>query len=203
MGINKRILIAVPTYETIYPETFKSIYDLKNSLGVKLDFEFVKGYDCARARNLIAKKAIEGGYDNVLMVDSDIILPDNVIDRFARLDYDMFLGYSPRKNDPTMAEIYKDNHFGYDKENRYSVEELERLKDSVDLIKINGGSFGCAYIKTDIFNHLHYPYFQYINYPNGQLLSEDLYFCSEVRNKHYRIYLDPKVRCRHIGKRIV
>ena len=57
-----RILVAVPTYENICPETFKSIYDLDKD-GHQVDFEFVKGYDCPTARNNIAKKAIEGGYD--------------------------------------------------------------------------------------------------------------------------------------------
>ena len=45
-----KILIAIPTFENIMPETFKSIYDL-DPCGNELSFEFVKGYDCARARS--------------------------------------------------------------------------------------------------------------------------------------------------------
>ena len=39
-----KILVAVPTYETIAPETFKSIYDLAKADN-EVNFEFVKGYD--------------------------------------------------------------------------------------------------------------------------------------------------------------
>ena len=68
-----KILIAIPTFENIMPETFKSIYDL-NPCGNELSFEFVKGYDCARARNDIVKKALDGGFDYIFMVLSIIII---------------------------------------------------------------------------------------------------------------------------------
>lgn len=55
-----KILIAIPTFENIMLETFKSIYDL-NDCGHELTFEFIKGYDCARARNDIVNKA--NGYN--------------------------------------------------------------------------------------------------------------------------------------------
>ena len=60
-----RILIAIPTFETIQPEVFKAVYDL-HSAGHELSFDFVKGYDCAVARNKISVLA-KGTYDYVLM----------------------------------------------------------------------------------------------------------------------------------------
>ena len=52
---NKKILIAVPTFENIKPQCFKSIYGLKRPIGYDLYFDYVSGYDCAKARNQIAK----------------------------------------------------------------------------------------------------------------------------------------------------
>ena len=57
-----KILIAVPTFENIKPECFKSIYNLRNPKDYLLYFDYVKGYDCARARNEIAKLAIKYGF---------------------------------------------------------------------------------------------------------------------------------------------
>ena len=57
-----KILIAVPTFENIYPDTFKSIYDLDASV-YDASFEFVRGYDCATARNRIAQLSNEYGFD--------------------------------------------------------------------------------------------------------------------------------------------
>ena len=42
-----RILIAVPTFENILPDTFKSIYNLEKTEDMIVDFDFVRGYDCA------------------------------------------------------------------------------------------------------------------------------------------------------------
>ena len=63
-----KILIAVPTFENIKPECFKSIYGLKRPEGYDLYFDYVSGYDCAKARNQIAKNSMAGEYDYVLMV---------------------------------------------------------------------------------------------------------------------------------------
>ena len=71
-----RILIAVPTFESIDPDVFKAIYNLHIPGRIdKVDFDFVRGYDCAKARNDISQKAIDGDYDYVLMVDSDTVIP--------------------------------------------------------------------------------------------------------------------------------
>jgi hypothetical protein len=47
-----KILIAVPTYENIVPETFKSIYNLEIPDGCDAVFEFVRGYGAARQETL-------------------------------------------------------------------------------------------------------------------------------------------------------
>ena len=62
-----RILIAVPTFENIYPDTFKSIYDL-DKCGHECLFEFVRGYDVAMARNKIASRSLDINADYVFIV---------------------------------------------------------------------------------------------------------------------------------------
>jgi hypothetical protein len=71
------------------------------------------------------------------------------------------------------------------------------------IIRVNGGGFGCALIDTEIFNFstVSMPYFNYVNYPDGNVLSEDLYFCSALRNAGHGVYLNTKVVCKHIGKK--
>ena len=92
-----RILIAVPTFETIKPECFKSIYGLTRPEGCELYFDYVSGYDCAKARNQIAKNAMAGNYDYVLMVDSDIQLPKDALIKLLECESDIALGWYYRK----------------------------------------------------------------------------------------------------------
>ena len=87
-----RILIAVPTYENIMPDTFKSIYDL-DKCGHECIFEFMRGYDCALARNRIAERALDLAVDFVLMVDNDVILPSDALKNLLEESMDICLGY--------------------------------------------------------------------------------------------------------------
>ena len=90
---NMNILIAVPTFENIDPETFKSIYNQKSKHS--LSFEYVRGYDCTIARNKIARLA--KNYDYVLMVDSDIILPSDAVELLTQDNPDFCVGVYPAK----------------------------------------------------------------------------------------------------------
>ena len=73
-----KILIAVPTFETIYPDTYKGIWDVDKD-GHQVFFDSVRGYDVATARNRIAQKSLDLGVDFVLMVDNDVVLPENAL----------------------------------------------------------------------------------------------------------------------------
>ena len=103
-----RILIAVPTFENILPDTFKSIYNLIKTDEMIVNFDFIRGYDCARARNKICKLAINNNYDYILMVDSDIILPADTLIKMLNDPKPICLGCYPRKNTKNGTfEIFK------------------------------------------------------------------------------------------------
>ncbi len=189
-----KILVAVPTFENITAETFKSIYDL-DAHGHELSFEYVKGYDCARARNDIGKKTIEGGYDYVLMVDSDIILPKDALKNLLEFPSEITLGCYPHKNtDNGEAELFKANLPNF--VNRISYSELNgKIR-----VEVKGGGFGCALVKASVFQKIAFPWFKYVVYDNGSLLSEDLYFCDQAKKNRIAIWADARVRCGHLRK---
>jgi len=151
------ILIAVPTFETIAPECFKAIYDLQ---GDSLEFDFVKGYDCAKARNEIAKKVLTGGFEYVLMIDSDIVVPPTTIDMMLDSPVDICFGVYPRKKSAGETELFKDGTFDY--KNRYTMEDLDNM--DVDKFPVKGSGLGCTLIRTEVFYNLDYPWFNFLSY---------------------------------------
>lgn len=186
-----KILIAIPTFENIMPETFKSIYDI-DSCGNELSFEFVKGYDCARARNDIVRMALEGGFDYIFMVDADMYVPKDTLQKLLEYPTEICLGLCPRKNTKVGKTcIYKIGQINY--EDAYTYYDLPKQ----DRVMVHGGGLACALIKTDIFKNLTYPWFRYVTYQDGSELSEDLYFCSQAKANGYKIYVDTRVRCGH------
>ena len=184
-----KILIAVPMSETISPETYKSIYDLETEH--EMDFEYVKGYDCARARNEIVKLTISGGYAYVLMVDSDIRVPKDTLSYLLEQPVDICLGCYPQKNNmQKKAELFKRGSADFT--NRFTYPELTEPR-----ILVKGGGFGCALVKREVFERLPYPWFKYVLYDNGSFLSEDLYFCNMANQNGIEIWADTRVRCGH------
>ena len=189
------VLVAVPTFESIAPECFKAIYDLH---GDNVSFDFVRGYDCAKARNEIARKALSGAYEYVLMVDSDIVIPPDALELMIENAPDVCFGVYPRKNtEKGETELFKDGTFDF--KNRFTFAELDGMENH--RVDVKGSGFGCALIKTDIFNRISYPWFEFISYENNTFLSEDLSFCLKA-GVMYRLEADTRVRCGHIGRRI-
>lgn len=187
-----KILIAVPTFETIQPEVFKAIYNLKSEH--ELHFDFVKGYDCAQARNNIAKIAMAHEYDYVLMVDSDTIIPADTLDLMLDPPADVVLGVCPRKNtkDGKSAIVKLNSHYYHD---NYYYSELPEGRT-----RVKGGGFACALVKTTVFNVIDYPFFNYVTKEDWSTLSEDYYFCQQCTNYGIEIWMDPRVRCGHLAR---
>lgn len=191
------VLICIPTYENICPETFKSVY------GQKIDpvqgrpmFDFVKGYGCAQARNKCAKEALKYGFDYLMFVDSDVILPDDAVVNLLQGDADVVLGVYPRRNTTTgQTEVFLPGVKDFTDKNNLNLSSLESIDK--DRINAKGGGMGCAMIKCSLLKKMKYPYFKYVEYDNGATLSEDNYFCWIASQLGAKIECDTRVRCSH------
>ena len=209
-----KILIAVPTFENIYPDTFKSIYGL-DSAGHEVFFDYIRGYDVATARNKIAQAAIDEGADYVLMVDNDVVLPEDVLVNMTDDLKDVCLGYYAHRDTDniyrgrtSVCKLLKPDgakYFNYPLESEYTAAELQELREGgTTKLQIHGGGMGCALINVDLFRSLNYPWYDWVNYAddNRGTLSEDLYFCERCRKKGIPIYTDTRAACGHILRRV-
>lgn len=205
-----KILIAVPTYESIYPDTFKSIYDVDEG-GHELAFEFVRGYDVATARNRIAQLSLDMGVDYVLMVDNDTIIPKDAIINHTDDLKQVSLGfyahrgtdnlYTGRTNICKLRDENGVKYFNYPLESEYTAEEMRQMRENGSYkVRVHGGGMGCAFISTEVFKIVRYPWFDWVNYAddNRGMLSEDLFFCEGCRKARIPIYTDTRVGCGHI-----
>lgn len=209
-----KILIAVPTFENIYPDTYKSVYELDHGCH-ETHFEFVRGYDCATARNRIAQMSIDMGMDYVLMVDNDVVLPKDTLTNLCDDIKDVCLGYYAHRDtdniyrgNTCICKLYMpsgDKYFNYPLESEYTAGEMSEMKSAGQYkVLIHGGGMGCAFIKTDVFRKLEYPWYDWVNYKNDHrgMLSEDLYFCEACRKKGIQIYTDTRVGCGHMLRHV-
>lgn len=203
-----KILIAVPTFENIYPDTFKSIYDL-DGCGNELYFEYVRGYDCATARNKIVQRALDMGVDYVLMVDNDVVLPRDAIKNLLDDPKDVCLGFYAHRGADNLYSgrtcVCKLNdekgvaYYNYPMESEFTADELRDLRENKEYkVQIHGGGSGCAFVKTSVYKRLGFPWYKWIVYRHGGMLSEDLYFCEACKRHGIPVYTDTRVNCGHI-----
>lgn len=192
-----RVLIAVPTADAILPETVKGIYELETA-GCECSFTYVAGYDCARARNLIAQRAITEKADYLLSVDSDVVLPSDALANMLEHGEDIVIGFYARRGrfDGTTTVVRKGSKDHID---ALKADEIEKLREQgVAKLDVKAGGMGCALIRTSVFERLDYPYYKFQLYKSGNYLSEDYYFFQQCRNAGMNVYLDTRVGCDHI-----
>ena len=199
-----KILIAVPTYENIYPDTFKSIYELDRG-GNDVLFDFIRGYDCATARNNIVKRAKDAGADYVLMVDNDMVLPRDALIDLLEHGEDVVFGFYAHRNVENRYDgrtsVCKMGEFNYT--DQFTADELHAHRlISKNKIRIHGGGMGCALIRMSVFDKFDYPWFRWTNYTDGGVLSEDLFFCEKCNAAGIPIYVDARVCCGHLFRRV-
>lgn len=208
-----KILVAVPTYENIYPDTFKSIYQLCDG-GNHLDFEFFRGYDVANARNQIGKATLDGGYDYCLMVDNDEVLPQDALVNLLQseesypLGHAVVVGYCLSRptgaaNNSGRTTAFKFGGRDYVVNDAYTANELKEFRDNgITKIQIRGSGLGHALIHRSVFEKMTYPYFKWIVYSEKSQLSEDLYFCEQLPSIKQPIFVDTRVACGHLMRHI-
>lgn len=203
-----KILIATPTFDgNVSTETMKSIFDL-NKGRHQVKWEPVRGYDCARARNIMAQKALDMKADYLLMVDADNILPADALINLLEGQPKVALGYCMRKprKDPIYngkTSIYRIHTLDFPIADAYSVEELEEMAAKGETkIKVHGGGAAIMLINTAVFHTIPFPWFEWRNYKSGTVLSEDLDFCVKCMNHDIPILVDCRVKCGHIIKEV-
>ncbi|MBO7685576.1 MAG: hypothetical protein J6V72_04290 [Kiritimatiellae bacterium] len=206
-----RILIEVPTYDgRISQATSESLWRL-STLGHDVDYKPRSGYGCAMARNRIAADALNARYDYVLMVDNDISLPQDALKCLLEHDADVALGYYLNRysrGEGRYTTLYKTG-LGW---RMYEDSELKELRDAgKHAIAVKGGGLGCALIKTEVFEHLEFPWFEWkdLGYEDGWAPSvyecsdrfdsggEDIEFCNACRAAGIEIVADTRVACGH------
>lgn len=200
-----RVLIAIPTFENIYPDTFKALWDMDKG-GHDVGFEFVRGYDCATARNNIVKRALDAGADYLMMVDNDVTVPRDALVNLMEHDVDVVMGYYAHRNGAndatTRTNVCKRGELNYTMQ--FTGGELAAYRNNGEnLVRVHGGGMGCILIRCSALARMQYPYYKWVDYGNGGMLSEDLYFCEQCRMAGIKIYADTRVSCGHMFRQLL
>lgn len=217
--IIKKCAISVPNEAYVLPEAFENQTLLAFHMG-KLEGQWEKEkrpiqYEfhryttgrlmTAMAREQLVKVALLDGMDYILMVDSDMLCPINMVewlleDMEKRPEIDILAPLAFMRNPPHYAVIYTTTE-GYDQENHqaYFVNNFVKNYPKDTLVECDAVGFGAVLIKMDIVRKMKAPYF-FSTTGSG----EDIYFCMKARQEAgARVFMDTRVKLGHIGRNIV
>jgi len=155
-----------------------------------VDILNVDGNFIDQMRNEAAKKAIEGKYDYVYMVDTDQIYPKESIIRLLKHNKDIVGGLYYKRKSP-----HHPVHFKKVKMRLLQGDNIEHFPEG-KLKQIEASGFGGVLVKTKVFKDLKEPYFK-VRTNKNNVVGEDIDFCFKIKNKH-KFWIDPTLLYPHI-----
>lgn len=194
-----RVMLSVPTFDwRVKSRTAEAIGNLSAG-GCEVVHRYVGGYSVARARNFMAQMAVDGGFDYLLMVDSDMVPPQDGLVNLMSHDVEVCLGWAVRgSSDDGETSVIRANTPGY--ADSYRASELAAMDG---LLEVKGGGMCFALLNVDVFRRFKRPWFEFVDRADGSALGEDYFFCQRCHENRVRVWVDPRVGCGHIHDRVL
>lgn len=198
--IGKRTLIAVPCHDMIYADFTRCLMELDKPAGT--GFAMITNTLIYNARNMIAKNAVDAGFDYVLWLDSDMVFPSDTLKRLLEdmdgRDYVSGLCFSRKKNSAPCIQ----SNLTWEVEDGQVLTSADVLTDYPRnaLFEVAGSGFACVMTSTVLLSKM----VELYGAPFYPLMGmgEDTTFCFRARQAGFKLYCDSRVKIGHIGTRV-
>lgn len=142
-------------------------------------------------------------YTHLMWIDNDIIFTPQQFQKLIDYDKDIVSGVYLMANQIQYATVKDWDEEVFQKQGSFHFLTPDELKEKTELIEVAYTGLGFMLIKKGVFESLTYPWFKPTFHTMGGLTdfaSEDVSFCLRVREKGYKIYIDPQMRVGHEKK---
>ena len=192
----KKLLIAIPCYDTMRPEFVQSLTALMMRLtrdGIPYEVKILAGTLVYMARDALARHAIHNNFSHVLWLDCDMVFQDSIVDDLMISgEKDMVCGLFLSRHNPYLLTIFSQMN--------PTVERVTKVKD--DTFRIAACGFACVLTPVQCLGDV-------LNNNNGHAFlpmprsSEDLSFCLRATGLGYEIWCEPTARVGHVGAVVI
>ena len=191
-------LIAIPCLDMVYVDFMLSLLGLKEVDEVCCLTE--KSSLVYHSRNVLAQKAIDGNFDRVLWLDSDIIFDSNLMQKMSSHlngGLEFVSGLYFKRTFPTEPVCYEKIIQKQDG-NELSTEIYPyKYYPQNCLFEVEATGFGAVMMNTDLLKRVSDKYGLPFSPCLG--LGEDLSFCWRARQLGVKLYCDSSIILKHIG----
>lgn len=190
-----KILIGMPCMDSIPTQTVGALMGLIKP--PETEVQFLANSLVYDARNRICQRAVSGGFTHLLFIDSDMIFPDDAIDRLLSLETDIATGVYYGRKGKHEPQVYKKvkprGLFG-------TSGTAERITDPKGVFDIEACGMGLCLIKTACIKAVIDRYIAPFEPIKG--LGEDFSFCYRAHKLGFKAKADARFEVGHIGQKI-
>lgn len=193
-----RTLIAIPCMDMCHTDFLRALLSLEVTGEVQYTFgQSSLVYD---ARNALAKVALEGSFDRILWLDSDMSFGSGLFKRFSEhldLGREFVTGLYVTRKTPVRPVIFKRCYIT--QPGKFPEAHAEYFEDYPrdDLFEVEGCGFGAVMMTVDllrrVMNELGQPFT-----PVGGF-GEDLSFCLRAKEAGAKLWCDSSIKLGHVG----
>lgn len=194
-GKNKKLSILVPTRDVVHTHFAFSLSQLYKTTSDVIDtyLFFDSSSILLNQREKLIEEAKLINSDYVLWLDSDMVLPSTTAIRLLEHNQDIVGCNYLKRTKPLKPVAYK-NIGDWDSFLPLTIEE--------NLVEVEGVGMGCILMKTEIFNKIRKPYFEFTyNEKSDDWLGEDFNLLKKLREVGYKVYIDTLLssEIKHMG----
>lgn len=149
-------------------------------------------YALAKSHDNCRKRAIEGNYDYLLHLESDIFPPKDVIERLMDARKNVVGAmYHIELGERSTLMIQQLEDFGIEHRETYNLEETDLSFVDGDVKKVFSCGLGCTLIHKSVFKK-----FQFRTEPNSPV-HPDSFFFADLDSRGIPAYVDTSIYCEH------
>ena len=197
--LNTSGFCAAETMKTLLINVINFLAHKQEKTLVNYFFVESKSSNPSRAANMLCKRLTEIPYDYAFMFDLDMVFPPNLLSTLV-LDaeekkLDIVCGWAFQKHFPPVTNLLIKQPDG-----KYAtVTEV----GVTDLFEVDATGKSCMLLRKGVIESIDPPWFQdtQADYSDGEnFTGPDIYFCEKIKSKGYKIWVDPNMRCGHVGE---
>jgi hypothetical protein len=187
-----KVLICIPYTGYVAPQAAYSLIPMAchaRNQGVSVDMLPIGLSLVYTAREEAVKAFLGGEYDALLFVDSDMVVPVDLLTKLIEADKDIVSALAFRRTPGYEPCIFK----------KCTTRDAKFYLDyPKGLIEIQGVGMACTLIKRRVFETVPQPWY----FPH-KILGEDLSFCVRARKAGFRIYCDTTLISGHVTQETI
>lgn len=186
--MRRKILFAVPTISVIEAGTTLAIANICQRDDI--EYHAVTGGPIDHVRNGIVEIMLKDKEaTHLLMMDSDVLPPENIVDLLLSCSSPMATGIVPLNfAGKIVSGVSRKGCF------------VESWQGEEEPFEVDAAGTGIVLVERKVFEEMEYPWFRFKDDRHGAKMGEDIFFSHKAADIGYKYMVHPKALCGHMKK---